>query len=380
VSSRHDPDLLITTWVAEAAGGGAPDYLSEVLTVVERTSQHRWARWVPGAGVSAPDRAPLVRSRALLIAAAALVLLVIGAALAAGAFRKPAFTLQQSITLPGATGVMFVGRSDDALWATVPYGVVRIDPQTGALTHYDVEGGSPDLTGVLEHDGRIYVADYHAGIRAIDAATGTQTGLIPADKAGGLQWQDGLWVGTADRGVVRIDPATGMDTLSFPDAIAYALSPTALWYLATTANGYVAVEADPASGVERRRVPIPFEVAATITIDPAGNPWLYRRGLTMTSVATIDAASGSVTTPFTLPYDAIGGIGPIADSMWALPAAHTPYGSHLVELSPSGPTGRVEPTLEGLDPDGAIVAFDSVWIPWEGPGTLNRFPVGALAR
>ena len=29
---------------------------------------------------------------------------------------------------------------------------------------------------------------------------------------------------------------------------------------------------------------------------------------------------------------------------------------------------------------GAIVAFDSVWIPWEGPGTLNRFPVAGLAR
>ncbi len=380
MSSRHDPDLLITTWVAESAGAGAPDYLSEVLAVVERTQQHRWARWLPGAGVKAPDRAPIVGSRFLVLAAVGLLVLLLGAALLAGAFRRPAFTLQQTVTLPGATGVMFVGRSDDALWATVDDGVLRIDPDTGATTRYEVQGGSPDLTGVVEHDGTIYVADYHAGIRAIDAATGAETGLIPAVEAGGLQWQDGLWALTSDRGVVRIDPSTGRDALSFPDAISYSLSPAALWYVAATPNGHVAVEADPATGAERRRIPIPREVAAAIAVDEQGNPWVYRRGRTVTNVATIDAATGSVTTPFELPYDTIGGILPIAGSTWALPAVDSPQGSQLVELSPTGPTGRVAPTVKGLDPDGAIVAFDSVWIPWEGAGTLNRFPVEGLRR
>ena len=380
MSTRPSTEFLIATWVAESAGAGAPDYLSEVLTMVEHTPQHRWARWLPGAGVRSPNSAPLVGSRFMVIAAAVgLLVLLLGAALVAGAFRRPAFTLQQSVTLPGATGVMFVGQSDDALWATVDYGVLRIDPDTGATTRYDVQGGSPDLTGVLEQDGTIYVADYQNGIRAIDAATGAETGLIPAVEAGGLHWQDGLWAQTSDRGVVRIDPSTGTDTLAFPDAISYSLSPAALWYVARTRNDYVAVEADPSSGIERRRIPIPVYGAA-ITVDEQGNPWVYRRGKTQTVVATIDAASGSVTTPFELPYDVIGGISPIAGSMWALPAVNTPYGSQLVELSPAGPTGRVEPTVKGLDPDGAIVAFDSVWIPWEGPGTLNRFPVAGLSQ
>jgi hypothetical protein len=165
----------------------------------------------------------------------------------------------------------------------------------------------------------------------------------------------------------------------FPDAIAYDVVPGTLWYLAATNGGADAVEIDPAMFAERQRIAVPADVAGTITIAPDGNPWIWNRRRNDTSVAVVDAKAGTVGTPYELPYDAIGGINPVAGSMWALPAANTTYGSQIHELGPSGPTGRVERLDQGLDPDGAVVGFGSIWIPWEGPGKLYRYPVDGLA-
>ena len=56
MSLRRDPDQLITAWVADSVGIGGPDYLSEVLAVVERTPQQRWAKWFPGGWTVAQER------------------------------------------------------------------------------------------------------------------------------------------------------------------------------------------------------------------------------------------------------------------------------------------------------------------------------------
>ena len=84
--------------------------------------------------------------------------------------------------------------------------------------------------------------------------------------------------------------------------------------------------------------------------------------------------------PFELPDPVFGGIASIGDSVWALTGLDSAGGSRIVELRATGPTGREEPLQDGLDPDGAIVAFGSVWIPWETKGAMYRYPVDALAR
>ena len=149
MSLRHDPDLLITTWVAESVGLGGPDYLSEVLAVVEHTPQRRWAQWFPGSWTVAPAKAPAVRSRMLLAAGALLLVALVAGALAVGAFRRPAFVLQGVVALPGSTDVIFVSTSDDAVWATAADGVLTIDPTTGSTIDTQVPGGVIQLTGVL---------------------------------------------------------------------------------------------------------------------------------------------------------------------------------------------------------------------------------------
>jgi len=182
-------------------------------------------------------------------------------------------------------------------------------------------------------------------------------------------------------GAVRIAPNGDVD-LRLPDATSFVVTPGALWYLATSDGNAWAVEADPGTGVERRRVAVPAAAAQFITLDAAGNPWIFARqfGSNTTRVVTVEAATGLVGRPFELPDPVFGGIVSIGDSVWALMGPDSAGGSRIIELGASGPTGRTEPLQEGLNPDGAVVAFGSIWIPWETKGAMYRYPVDALAR
>ena len=124
---RYDPDDVIAAWAADSTMGGGPDYLPEVLLMVERTPQNRWARWFPGTA-TAPAKAPAIQTRTILAVAAMLLLLLVASALVAGSLRRPAFALQGIVPVPGSVGVPFVSASGDAIWSTVEDGVVAFDP------------------------------------------------------------------------------------------------------------------------------------------------------------------------------------------------------------------------------------------------------------
>ena len=381
---RYDPDDVIATWAAESTGGGKPDYLPEVLLMVERTPQHRWARWVPGAGTTSPAKAPAMSTRAVLVVAAALLLLLVGGALVAGSLRRPAFQLHGVLPVPGSVGVPFLSASDGKLWSTVTGGVLSIDPETGATVRYEVPNSGTDLTGVIATDDAIWVADYVADrVVRLDKATGAVTDQVAVPEPMGLVLQDGLlW--TLDHttgGATRIDQATREVDLRLPSASSFAVAPGVLWYVTSAGGESFAVEVDPATGIERQRVAIPLEAADAITIDAAGNPWVYRgrRDQFRSTILKIDAASGTAGTSYDVPYDVIGGVVPVGSSMWAFTAVNSPNGSQAVELGATGPTGRVEPLEDGLDPDVPTVALGSVWIPWDNRAMLYRYPADALA-
>ena len=208
MSPRHDPDQLITAWVTDSVGSGGPDYLSEVLAVVERTPQQRWAKWFPGGWTVAPGKAPIVRSRMLLAAAALLLIALVASALLAGGSRRPAFVLQGVVPLPVSSDAVFASASDDALWATVGDAVLKIDPRTGTSTRFAVPNAGATLTGALGSPDSIWVADYYGNrVVRLDRSTGDIHRRRPVGEPGGLQWQDGLWVQSGSGGgAVRIAP------------------------------------------------------------------------------------------------------------------------------------------------------------------------------
>ena len=382
MSLRRDPDQLISTWVADSVGVGGPDYLSEVLAVVERTPQKRWAKWFPGGWTVAPAKAPIVRSWMLVAALALLLLAVAAAALLAGTSRRPAFVLQGVVPLPKSADAVFASASDDALWATVGDAVLKIDPRTGTSTRFAVPNSGGTLTGALGSPNSIWVADYYGDrVVRLDRSTGDFIGDVFVGEPGGLQWQDGLWVQSGSGGgAVRIAPNGDID-LRLHDATSFVVTPGALWYVAASDGKAWAVEADPGTGAERRRIAIPPDAAQFITTDATGNPWIFARqpGWHTTRVVTVEAATGFVGRPFDLPDPVFGGIASIGNSVWALMGPASAGGSRLIELGATGPTGREEPLQDGLDPDGAVVAFGSVWIPWETKGAMYRYPVNALA-
>ena len=351
--------------------------------MVERTPQQRWAKWFPGGWTVAPATAPIVRRGMLLAAAALLLIALVAGALLTGATHRPAFVLQGVVPLPVSSDAVFASASDDALWATVGDAVLKIDPRTGTSTRFAVPNPGPTLTGALGTPDSIWVADYYRNrVVRLDRSTGAFIGDVLVTEPGGLQWQDGLWVQDGGGGgVVRIAPTGDVD-LRLPEAISYVVTPGALWYVTTSFGNAWAVEADPGTGAERRRIAIPPDAAQFITTDAAGNPWIFARqlGAHTARVVTVEASTGFVGRPFELPDPVFGGIASIGDSVWALMGPDSAGGSRIIELRATGPTGREEPLQDGLDPDGAIVAFGSVWIPWETKGAMYRYPVDALAR
>ena len=86
MSAHNDLDRLVTTWLDESAGAGAPDYLAETLDGIERTSQRPpWlipGRWLPMQltmrRVAVPRAISVIALLALILAA------LVGAALIAG--------------------------------------------------------------------------------------------------------------------------------------------------------------------------------------------------------------------------------------------------------------------------------------------------------
>jgi hypothetical protein len=79
------------------------------------------------------------------------------------------------------------------------------------------------------------------------------------------------------------------------------------------------------------------------------------------------------------PHDFIGGIVPVGGLMWGLVGPQADGRARLIELGPGGAMGREEELAPGLDPDIPVVAFGSVWIPFDGHAALYRYPSDALA-
>ena len=111
MSARPTTDQLIAAWTTETVGSGAADYLPEVMAVVNRTSQNRFARWLPTAWTVAPARAPKLRTGIVFVAMLALLVALAVGTLVAGGLRRPAFTLQSVVPLPGSVDTIYSSAS-----------------------------------------------------------------------------------------------------------------------------------------------------------------------------------------------------------------------------------------------------------------------------
>lgn len=384
MTALDDTDRIITAWLAASAPAGGSDNLGAILAAADRVPQRRHLAWLRAPWRPAPDHAPFARTSVILVGAALLVAALVSALLLAGS-RPPVpapFRLQGMVAVPGATGAIRLAAGPDVLWATGDGAVARIDPVTNEVTMLPVPIAAAGFTGILERDGMLWAADYHGNrVLRVDLASGEVAGEIRTATPDSLRWAEGIWALTGRAGgLVRIDPETDSIDLRFPTATSYAVAAGSLWYLETADREATAVEIDPATGIERSRVSLPYAAAGSLAVDTHGNVYAWRSGTaTASRVTVVDGATHAVMPAYSLPHDLIGGLVQIGDTMWGVAGPQADGRSRLAELSAAGPTGREADLALGLDPDGPVVAFGSVWIPWDGRAGVYRYTAEPLA-
>ena len=385
MTTHDDADRLIRTWFEEGATVSSPDYAADVMALVDQVPQQRRVAWLRAPWKPGPAEAPVAPASLVVVVLALLVLGLVATLLLGGASPKPSpFRLQGIVPVAGTSGALFESADADGVWVTGDKVAIHVDPATLETTRVVVPLTGENFTGVVAGSGSLWAADYDGNrVLRIDPSTGEVVAEVAVLSPVSMAWQNGLWVLHNDRmrtlGLARIDAATNAVALDIPSATAYALVPGSLWYLETASRDAWAVEADPATGQVRSRIPIPIGVAGSIAVDTSGNVYAFRSGSMRSQIAVIGAATHEVSETFVVPHDFIGGIVPVGDSVWGAVGPGADGRSRLVEIGPAGPTGREEDLAPGLDPDTPVVAFGSLWIPFDGHAALYRYPADALA-
>ena len=210
----------------------------------------------------------------------------------------------------------------------------------------------------------------------LDRSTGDFIGDVFVGEPGGLQWQDGLWVqtgaagGRQDRPERRHRPA-----IARRDFLCRHAGRSGTLRRPTQAGA-----------VERSRnrggAPADRHSSRCRAVHHHGR---HGQSMDLRSAARLAHHQGRNLRGLDASWAGPRPSGPcvwrnpsIGNSVWARMGPAKTGGSRLIELAATGPTGREEPLQDGLDPDGAVVAFGSVWIPWEAKGAMYQYPVSGL--
>jgi streptogramin lyase len=273
------------------------------------------------------------------------------------------------------------GDTEGGVWIGGDRVAIRVEPRDGTTREIPVPIGTGRWTGLLEHDGVVWAADWIANtIVRTDALTGHQLGTTRTSSPSTLAWADGVWTASGVwGGVTRVNPVNGVAEKKFPGPRSFAVTPDGLWFL-DPLTSRILIRADPATGEKTARIPLPLEIGGigSVAAGPGGTVWVWDSGSGGTShIATVDPTSGRAH-GFVVSSNLIGGIVRVGDRMWGVVGIEAGRPARLQELGMTGPTDRVLVLPEGFDPDTPVVTADSLWIPTEHTGQVFRYPLDAL--
>jgi Tol biopolymer transport system component len=170
MTARNDVNGVISDWLDEQAGRGAPDYLDEILARTSQTRQRpRWSsleRWLP---VQTTLRFAPVPRFAWLLVVVALIAALAAAVLVVGSRQRslpPPFG-------PASNGAILYGADDNDIY--------RLDPVSGATTAL-IAGSTRDSAPRLSPNGTQFLFLRDA---ALDPATNEKTATIMVAAADG---------------------------------------------------------------------------------------------------------------------------------------------------------------------------------------------------
>ena len=303
-------------------------------------------------------------------------------------------TLQATISVAAYA----TAATGDAIWATTPRGIVRIDPTTNQIVARVALGsGNDEIDAMTATTSDVWVADYDLStVYRIDPKTGELKATIKvgAQPEGIVANGDGVWTSDHHGGsVTRIDPATNRVVASVsvspsgPDGpYGLALGFGSVWVGGSNNPAIVRIDAktnqilatipvvspaSPCGGVAATSDAIwvsgCHDATSVVRIDPKTN----------SVVATVEVG-GYTDSPFA-----------VADAPW-FPVP--PFGAErlggIVRINPD--TNRVDRALgllPGFAGGGTSLTSDSAWIVDEsgnrpiptGPSTIVRIPLVALS-
>jgi YVTN family beta-propeller protein len=313
----------------------------EIRQLQQRILQHDPELARPGPAVL--SRRPAARATRL----AAVAVLFIGAALAAGLLDSSGAAHSAQVMLVDANGLVAVDTTSD--------GLVAATPLTGAP---EAVGSGAGSVWAAEPSGAITRVDPSSGVTVDQILVGGEPGSVAV--GGGAIWA----ASTVGAVVTRIDPVTEgvTQTISLPGSglgsIGFGLG--RLWVADPAAQELF--EVDPVNGSLERTLPLDVQPGALAIAD--GRVWVA--GYDNATVEEIDPATGRV-----------AGRVHVGDGPAALVFAD---GSLWVANSLDSTVSRIDPatlTLRALIPVGSgpaalAVGAGSVWVANQYSGTVSR--------
>jgi Tol biopolymer transport system component len=394
MTARNDFNGVISDWLDEQAGRGAPDYLDEILARTTRTRQRpAWSsleRWLP---VQTTLRfAPAPRLAWLLVLIALIAALGI-AVLAVGS---------RSTQLPAPFGL---ARNGAILFGGTDHDIHTLDPMTGATTAL-IAGSASDARPWLSPDGTRFI--FLRDTAVTDPKIGGLEPMIMVAKLDGSDVRpvtgalagllDAKWSSDGSKVVVSSEvdskPALQLFTVDgsaaplvidtagmTPEYVAFRQGDREITFRATRADGTGGLYSVGADGHGLRTIRLVGQ-GDYASLSPDGSKIAYQVwDGTAGIIHVVDVVTGQDSIPA---FDSGGATGLIDDApMWSPDAGRilfvryhgsTTYhlavapvtGGHAVEIGPAMPsnTGRTDAQFS---PDGTKViaryhADGSTWI------------------
>lgn len=299
------------------------------------------------------------------------------------ATSRPPLEATALFDIPDTAGAIHIAAGDGAIWVGGDQVLWRIDPDDGSMTAIDAPIDVDGLTGMVVVDGDLFAADVHsAQVLRIDTATGEVIARIFApNPTGGALANGALWFGDeVAGGLTRIDLETNVATTGVRGLQAAMVDGTTVWYTTWSAEaGSAIVHDDLLTGARYSATPIPDGTGCYLTLDGASQVWSSCTTPDATHIAVISTAKPGDYARRLDTRPLYGGLTHVGTDTWGLagPWQDHPGAFLLLDASGSGRSGQLE-LPDGVDPDVAVVAFGSVWVPSESDRKVYRFPLEAF--
>ena len=300
-------------------------------------------------------------------------------------------TLQATISAPAYA----TAATNDAIWATTPHGVSRIDPATNqVVARIALGSGNDEIDGITATKSAVWVVDYDTStVYRIDPKSGAVTATIRVgDQPEGIVANElGVWVSNHHGGsVTRIDPATNrvVATISVSPTgedgpYGIALGFGSVWVGSGNISAVVRIDAETDKILATIPVVSPLYPGGLATTSDA--IWVSGAHVS-TSVIRIDPKTNSVAATIDL-GGYTGSPFAVADAPW-FPVYGSQQLGGIARINPA--TNRVDQSLgllPGFAGGGVSLADGSVWIVDEsgnrpipmGQNTIARIPLTAFS-